>query len=113
MANPAISRITFERPAREGDDYVLHARIDDRAVRCIATHRVLADCLGAAISAPGVDLVQAAAACRPTLEYAFRNKLLAGRFDDPGERGREPVVVLSHDTFLHWANCSGVDPPRR
>jgi hypothetical protein len=102
-------RISFENPAQRGGNYLLRARLDGRTVRCIATRPVLVDCLGPAISTPGDDLVHAAQACRPTLEYAFRNKLLAGDFT----HGRDPAVVLTHDTFFHWVNCSGPDPPPR
>ena len=104
-----MPRVSFENPAQRAGNYLLHARIDGRTVRCIATRHVLVDCLGPAISAAGDDLVGAAQACRPTLEYAFRNKILAGDFD----RTDAPVVMLTHDNFFHWANCSGPDPPSR
>jgi hypothetical protein len=104
-----MHRISFESPTQRAGTYLLRARVDGRMVRCIATRHVLVDCLGPAMSTPGDDVVHAAKACRPTLEYAFRNKILAGDFD----RTDGPVVVLTHDNFFHWANCSGPDPPSR
>jgi hypothetical protein len=106
---PPMHRISFESPAQRAGTYRLRARVDGRMVRCIATRRVLVDCLGPAMSSPGDDVVQAAKACRPTLEYAFRNKILAGDFEPTGG----PVAMLTHDNFFHWANCTGPDPPSR
>jgi hypothetical protein len=104
-----MHHVSFEGPAQRAGSYLLRARFDGRTVRCIATRHVLVDCLGAAISTAGDDLVRAGQACRPTLEYAFRNRILAGDF----ERHGGATVVLTHDTFFHWANCFGPDPPDR
>jgi hypothetical protein len=106
---PLMHGISFDSPAQRAGTYRLRARVDGRMVRCIATRHVLVDCLGPAISSPGDDVVRAAKACRPTLEYAFRNKILAGGFD----RTNAPVAMLTHENFFHWANCSGLDPPSR
>jgi hypothetical protein len=85
---PTIHRVSFENPAQRAGNYLLRARVDGRTVRCIATRHVLVGCLGPAISMAGDDLVRAAQTCRPTLEYAFRNKILAGDVD----RAADPVV---------------------
>ena len=102
-----MGAISFDRPAWRAGNYALRARVHGRTVRCIATRQVLVDCLGAAFPAAGGDLVRATQPCRPTLEYALRNRLLAGEFDRSGE----VPVVLTHDTFFHWTNCFGPDPP--
>jgi hypothetical protein len=99
--------VSFDRPAWRAGNYAQRARIQGRTVRCIATRKVLVDCLGADFPAPGGDFMRAMQACRPTLEYAFRNRLLAGDF----HRSGEAPLVLTHDTFFHWANCFGPDPP--
>jgi hypothetical protein len=102
-----MQSIAFDSPARRKGNYTLRARFGGRTVRCIATRPVLVDCLGAAMSAVDSDLVRVAQACRPTFEYAFRNRLLAENFNRTGG------VVLTHETFFHWANCFGPDPPGR
>jgi hypothetical protein len=104
-----MQSIAFDSPVRQKGNYTLRARFGGRTVRCIATRPVLVDCLGAAMSATDSDLVRAVQACRPTLEYAFRNRILAESFDLTGGS----PVVLTHETFFHWANCFGPDPPSR
>src|SRR5437870_5417993 len=99
-----MPRISFDRGAQWNGGYVLIARLDGTPVRCIATRRVLVDCLGPAIATAGGEaMVRRAEACRPTLEYAFRNKLLSR----PDAGRSERALVLTHETFLHWANCMG------
>jgi hypothetical protein len=103
-----MGAVTFDKPTWHAGNYTLRAHLNGRMVRCIATRQVLVDCLGADLPADG-DMVRAAQAARATLEYAFRNRLLASDVDRP----REAPVVLTHDTFFHWANCFGPDPPGR
>ncbi|HXW30513.1 MAG TPA: hypothetical protein VEK55_14220 [Xanthobacteraceae bacterium] len=101
--------ISIDQAVWRARRYRLRACFRGRTVRCIATRKVPVDCLGADIWASGVDVVGAAQACRPTLEYALRNRLLAGDLNRSGGA----AVMLTHDSFFHWANCFGPDPPGR
>jgi len=87
----------------------VHARRRGRMVRCIATRAAIAGRIGAAIPAAGGDVPRATQACRPALEYAVRNGLLAGNFSRSGGA----PVMSTHDALFHWANCFGPDPPGR
>jgi hypothetical protein len=78
-------------------------------VRCIATRAGMVDRVGAEIPPAGGALPRATQACRPTLEYAVHNGLLAGDF----HRSGGSPTMSTHDAFFHWANCFGPGPPGR
>ena len=97
-----MRRISFDQQPRWDGAYVLAARLDGTRVRCIATRRVLVDCLGAEVAtASEGEIVRRAEPCRPILERAFRNQIAALE----AEGRLEKAVLLMHETFFHWANC--------
>ena len=79
-----MKRIKFDEKADWATDYLLWGHADGEKIQCVATRHVLVDCLGPDIAvAWPPQLLDIAQRCRKTLEYAFCNKIAAGRFDPP------------------------------